>query len=364
MYDDVTVYYSTGTGNSYRVTIWISDLATEAGAAARVESIEEASSAADPRTGPRSLVGLVFPTHAFTAPWAVVQFALALPNCPGTHAFLVATRGGMKLGSLFVPGFEGTGCLLLALILMLKGYAVRGTLGADMPANWLVIHPGFSESSAEAIVDRCRPRVVELVGELLAGRRRFGNPLVLLLGLVLSPLSLGYLVWGRRFLAKLFFASDRCTGCGICATSCPRGAIRLTRDRRGGNPRPYWSYTCESCMRCMGYCPERAIEASYSWAYILYNLTTVPAGAYLLRQLGRRIPAIGRLKSQPLEKPLQLGYNVGAVYLAYHVFSAALRIPAINRFFTLTTPTHYYRRYHAAGTSVDRLARHQPGREP
>ena len=52
-------------------------------------------------------------------------------------------------------------------------------------------------------------------------------------------------------------------GCGLCVENCPNGALRLW----GSDPaRPYWTYSCESCMRCMGYCPEQAVEAGHSLA--------------------------------------------------------------------------------------------------
>jgi hypothetical protein len=36
--------------------------------------------------------------------------------------------------------------------------------------------------------------------------------------------------------------------------------------------RPYWKLTCESCMRCLNHCPERAIEAAHGMAVGFYLL--------------------------------------------------------------------------------------------
>jgi uncharacterized paraquat-inducible protein A len=36
--------------------------------------------------------------------------------------------------------------------------------------------------------------------------------------------------------------------------------------------RPYWKLTCESCMRCLNRCPERAIEAAHGMAVGFYFL--------------------------------------------------------------------------------------------
>lgn len=47
-------------------------------------------------------------------------------------------------------------------------------------------------------------------------------------------------------------ATKRCTACGVCATSCPVGAIPAD------SPRETDSAACISCMRCMKVCPAHA----------------------------------------------------------------------------------------------------------
>ena len=113
-YSDVTVYFSTGTGNSYRVATWMADAARAQGAEARAVQVEEADTAAQP-AGDEALIGIVCPTHGFSAPWHVTKFVWRLPRAPGTHAFCCATRGGFKLGGFYGPGLSGSTTFLLAL---------------------------------------------------------------------------------------------------------------------------------------------------------------------------------------------------------------------------------------------------------
>lgn len=47
-------------------------------------------------------------------------------------------------------------------------------------------------------------------------------------------------------------AGQDCTGCGICAKSCPVGAIDVT------NPKKTDQEKCISCMRCVAVCPKHA----------------------------------------------------------------------------------------------------------
>ena len=147
--------------------------------------------------GEAILLGLAMPTHGFTAPWSMLRFALRLPCRRGTHALAVATRAGLKIGSVYTPGIEGTGTAILALILALKGYRVRGAVGVDMPSNWLAVHPGLSPHAVAGIVGRAEEQVADLMEHILSGGRRFRGWIPLLIGLYLFQISLGYLLVGR-----------------------------------------------------------------------------------------------------------------------------------------------------------------------
>ncbi len=51
--------------------------------------------------------------------------------------------------------------------------------------------------------------------------------------------------------------ANQCTGCGICADSCPHAALVMTREM------PYPEAVagkCTGCMVCVAECPFAAIE--------------------------------------------------------------------------------------------------------
>jgi len=374
-----SIYYHSGTGNSYRVAQWLAQTAEAHGLAARVESIHARSArrapggaagqppqapptdqpaaidqaptpaAQDTPAAPQELLVLAGPAHAFTASWSMLKFAVRLPRGRGAQAAVVVTRAGTKVGRRRLPGLEGTGGYLLAAILAAKGYRVRGTLGLDMPSNWTQLHPGLAPDSVADIIDHARPKAKEFLARVLIGRRAFGGLVALLLGLVLLPVSVAYLLVGRFLLAKIFFANPSCTGCGQCQRSCPVGAIRLVGWRR---KRPYWSLTCQNCMRCMAYCPRRAVEAGWSWGVLLYYVTNVPAMWLLMNHL---LPPAWPGNRWALWA-VQYVYWLAAMAAAYGVFQLLLRIPPVNWLFTLTTPTHVFRRYHEPQTSLEELA--------
>ena len=58
--------------------------------------------------------------------------------------------------------------------------------------------------------------------------------------------------------------TDKCTGCGICASVCPMDDIKMTdHTRSNGNKRrlPQWQHngSCLTCFACYHHCPQKAL---------------------------------------------------------------------------------------------------------
>ncbi len=352
-YREASLYVFSGTGNSYRVAQWAADRARAAGCASRVSFVSDIQPP-DIKTGPGRLVGLFTPTHGFTTPWKMITFAARMPRGQRTAAFVVATRAGTKFGRLFLPGLEGTAGYLVAAILALKGYRVRGVAGIDMPSNWIALHPGFSDKNARAIIERAKPVAEAFFDRVVSGGRAFGGFVSLALGILLIPVSAGYLLYGRFFFSKLFLADNRCNGCGQCARDCPVGAIRMFGTKR---PRPYWTFSCESCMHCIGFCPEKAVQAGHSWAVILYFITAVPFAQYLLNLLVGVLPGAEVLSGTWAVTVIQYPFFLISLAIAYVLFYLLTRISAVNAAFAYTTLTRAYRRYHEPDTGVREMRR-------
>jgi ferredoxin len=215
------------------------------------------------------------------------------------------------------------------------------------------VHPGFPPDKVAEIMPRARSQVAEFFDTILAGERRYTGWLPSLIGLLMLPLSLGYMLLGRFFLGKLFFASDDCISCGLCAQRCPNQAIVMRGPE--GRRRPYWTYHCESCVRCMAYCPTRAIEASHLFGVGAYLLAGAIPVAALLAWLATLVPGLAFLSRIP-RWVLQSVMPIITIVAAYPLFHLLLRIPWLNRVFTLATLTRYYRRYHEPETELDDLA--------
>lgn len=345
MITHASLLFFSGTGNSFRAAVWTRDRLKLADIDATVSPLVEQYDSGQQKPSPEHMTGVFLPTHGFTAPWTVIWHVLRLPRGNGSPTIVVATRAGIRVAGVCIPGMEGTAAYLIAFILAIKGYTVHGVTGLDMPSNWLALHWGLSPTSAGIIISRARVRMERFIGGILQGKRVFRGGICLALGLLLLPLSFLYLIVGRFFLSKLFFADNRCTGCGLCAESCPCGAIKLYGTK---HPRPYWTFSCESCMRCMGYCPEQAIQASHLGAALLWYATrfTLAASAAFLIPL-------------PTPLPLVAGYfiRLAVFFVSYLPFWYLGRIPLVNSLFSWTTFTRFYRRYHEPETVVSDLVR-------
>lgn len=353
-YTNAILYYFSGTGNTYRASTWAAERAAELGVDARTVPISRGEPNAEVGVGDEHLVGILTPAHGFTAPWAVILFALLMPRRFGTHAFVVATRGGTKLGRFCLPGMEGTTAYVIALILLMKGFRVRGVLGLDMPTNWIALHPGMSEGNARAIGARAKPRIEAFIGQILTGGKWFraGGFVCLGLGLLLAQASVGYLVYARLTLAKTLYPNRRCDGCGICAKTCPFNAISM---KGWGIPKPFWTYRCESCMRCINFCPRQAIDAAQGWTVFAFYVGHLPLGILVLDQFLSRVFGI-HLKLSAL--PMNIGnypWFLVALFGMYLALSAFARTPIIDRLLPFLTFTSLYRRYHEPDTKLSEL---------
>ncbi len=121
-YSSMAIYFMSGTGNSYRVAAWMAEIANKKKIISQLYQISRYHEESNLAEDAKGLLGVIFPTHGFTAPWQVIMYALHLPHGKGKHAFVVATRAGTRIASIPFPGFEGTASYLIALILLLKSH--------------------------------------------------------------------------------------------------------------------------------------------------------------------------------------------------------------------------------------------------
>ncbi|MGI6189484.1 MAG: 4Fe-4S binding protein [Clostridiales bacterium] len=65
-------------------------------------------------------------------------------------------------------------------------------------------------------------------------------------------------------MARVIFDEERCKGCELCTTVCPKGIVIMARDRinsKGYHPAAVVEMDkCIGCAFCARMCPDVAIE--------------------------------------------------------------------------------------------------------
>jgi NAD-dependent dihydropyrimidine dehydrogenase PreA subunit len=342
MYDQLTVYYFSGTGNALTAGRWIKENAEKKGIKADLIAIDRFKEINVPVAEGKRLIGFCYPTHGFGIPWFMLKFIFRFPAKERCDVFLLNTRAGSKIFNWFAPGVSGIATLLPALILLLKGFRIRSLLPLDMPSNWIAVHPGFNRPTVDAIAARCRTMVDGFCEKVFAGRRHFRpNVFVMMpLDIALAPIAFMYFMYGRFFFAKVFIASTDCDTCNLCEQKCPTASIIMI------NKRPFWKFSCESCMRCINICPRQAIQASHSLAVVIAVAGSFLPLALLLKICNSYVPLA-------LQKPADFIVNWGMSLALFFIVSGLvfwlIRLKWINKFFSATSLTKYWRRYLAPG---------------
>ncbi|MEK6623981.1 MAG: EFR1 family ferrodoxin [Bdellovibrionota bacterium] len=327
-YTSARIYWFSGTGNALTVARWMAEDCQAAGCPADLVAMEQTGPVSLPLTGSRTLIIFIFPTHGFCAPWLVLRYLWHFSKVAGAEVFFANTRGAVRLPFFFTPGLSGLALWWPILLFWMRGYTIAGSLPLDMPHSWISFFPPNPSFGVERLVTRNRRIVDGTMACLMAGHscHRWSVWLTLPLDLAISPIVPVYLLIGRFGLAKTLYTSPDCNDCGLCLKSCPVQAIELR------NGRPFWRYTCESCMRCMNICPKRSIQ---SWVTRMGLLT------YLL--------IIGGMALWPLPADLWCWILMPALFPLYRIFHWVLASQWINWFFTYTSFTRLWHRYMAPG---------------
>ena len=342
MVENLTVYYFSGTGNALSAGRWIKENAEKKGVKSDLISIDRFKKIHVPAAAGKRLIGFCYPTHGFSLPWIMLKFIFRFPARERCDVFLLNTRAGSKIFKWFAPGVSGIAQMLPALILLIKGFKIQSLFPLDMPSNWVSVHPGYNQSTVAAMVTRCRAMVDSFCEKVLNGRRHFRpNVFVMMpIDIALAPIAFMYFMYGRFFFAKVFIASTDCDACNLCEQKCPTTSIQII------NKRPFWKFSCESCMRCINICPRQAIQASHSLAAVIAVISSFLPLALMLKVLNSYIPL-------SLHRPADFIANWGISLTLFFTVSGAvfwlIRLQWINRFFSATSLTKYWRRYVAPG---------------
>lgn len=247
------IFYFSGTGNSLHAARMISAAQGEEliSIARELDKTDETLKYALKENG---LLGFVYPVYAWAPPKIVLEFIDRLElSGSKPYVFSLCTCGGEEGGTTHV--------LLKAL--KKKGLVLDGAFALQMPSNYMV---GFDVDTKEVETQKLRhaDQLLTEINALLMIRqpgvfRNLPGKWPRLKTAVFNPLFNRFALNNDRF-----YATDACTGCGLCETVCPVHSITLKE-------RPVWSKACTQCFACINRCPACAIQ---------YGKGTVNKGRY------------------------------------------------------------------------------------
>ncbi|MFH1395245.1 MAG: EFR1 family ferrodoxin [Candidatus Omnitrophota bacterium] len=246
-FDKIKFYYFSGTGNTLLIVNKMKQVFETNGTAVKLFRIESAPSVG---IEPNCAIGLGIPVAGQGTYPFIWDFIKALPKTSGTPIFLVDTLGAFS-GGLLGPVLE---------IVQDKGYNPLGACEIIMPNN-LFPFKNYSRENEIKITAGLK-QSEEFAQDVLAGKSSWER--MSLKAKLFSRISLTEITWKiLRKLFKLKVDTAKCIKCGLCEKLCPIQNIEM-------KDYPRFKNKCVVCMRCISFCPERAISKGKG-NYALYR---------------------------------------------------------------------------------------------
>ena len=101
----------------------------------------------------------------------MIKFLLRMPRQKKVPVMSVATRGAVWVGPVKIPGAAGFSNFIAAMILLFKGYDIRGFFSLDMAANMNNLHPSLSPDTVNRISEKAKTRIYFFMAPIMSGKR-------------------------------------------------------------------------------------------------------------------------------------------------------------------------------------------------
>lgn len=184
----------------------------------------------------------VFPVYAWGVPPIVIK-ALENIDFTGKLVHMVCTCGS-ETGRIDRQWRR---------LVTARGGMVGGIYSVIMPLSYICMP--FMNTDPEAKVRRKLEAAKERVQTIAACIAARQQTVDLTLGPCPGFLSKVVYPWffARLMKTRKFHTAPSCTECGLCASRCPNGNIRMV------DGRPQWGDDCTFCLRCYHSCPTHSV---------------------------------------------------------------------------------------------------------
>ena len=184
------------------------------------------------------------PVYVCEMPRFLAEYLKNVKLTGNNKVYFVVTSGG----------YTGISGYLAQKLIKKKGMTYMGRAEFKMPRNYL-INTRYPMLTDEENIDRIKQsyeRIPAVAEKILKEEKLKAKHITLFEKIITLPFNP---IWVKyKHTADLFYATDKCVGCGKCVKLCPFN----NKDIVDG--RPVWGNSCEHCMACISNCPVEAIE--------------------------------------------------------------------------------------------------------
>lgn len=268
------IHYFTGTGNTARVVNLVAERLKEAGYQVKLHRVEHDTLLPGESGERHDLQVFAFPVYAFAAPPMMLRYLRHLREGGSTDTAIIAVHGQANLQKSGY-GWEGQALEHVRRILRRRKFNVFFTGAVGYPASFTQFFQPPSPEEEQVMIPRVEGMVQEMIEHILA-RRSVRKRCNILNQLWSRIITYAFILFGRRFLGKVYIADQNCTACGKCVRACPGGVIKMIGQR------PHWKMNCQDCQRCINMCPREAIQTSYFRIVALLIALSIPVPNWLI----------------------------------------------------------------------------------
>ncbi len=244
----VTVFYFSGTGNTWWASEQLCSILSDAGADATCHSVEQVSEGEVRRLlESTDIVGFAYPIYGSDLPAIMKTFLTGLPGVKRQIPALVfCTQWG---GS-------GDGARVASEFLNPAQFQIRWADHINMPSNVSVTVPPFPYTNKRKRLDKklvnARARLEWMAKRIVDGKPylKGWSRLAIAMGSIQRvPFRKAF----HRLQGDIAVDQQRCIRCGRCVTICPVQNFSWEDGKvKAGN-------SCIICLRCYSFCPKSAI---------------------------------------------------------------------------------------------------------
>jgi NAD-dependent dihydropyrimidine dehydrogenase PreA subunit len=235
------IFYFTGTGNS----LYVAKKAHELDSG---ELIDMAQALNDKnfnytiKKGEK--IGIIFPVYFWGLPTIVSEFVnkLKLKTEETPFIYTIITCASQI----------GNADKYLADILKSKNLRLNSSYSVEMPDNYILLYNNMpNKEETISSLSAAENRIEEFLDDIKYNKEGyFANH-----GFIPVLSFLVHNTYGIFRKTKKFYATEKCTSCGLCEKTCPSQVIQMK------NMKPEWiEKKCSHCTSCINRCPSQAIE--------------------------------------------------------------------------------------------------------